>query len=279
MTEEELKLQHHEELTELARTIGAEIDKINNNGWKWGSSNTYQRFMVTTPMVMDVLKHVLQNPSLCDKLREAFDQEWYESASTRRLLYPTEKPTAKETQEGLMQSIEGCLAVCRKQIKLSTFFSSSPDELALANAVDDMGTLLWKMRYAKMKELRLDFSRNRLFDQGLHNVGDFVAVRPCGKEYEGKTYLGVLLGDFPMGVSYSQSKEDPDVIEVKLSHGNPAMYVSSLKKTIFGCESWWHKIKQPEDMKNISDEDINSTWYVQAMKAMKAMGDNKPENA
>ena len=268
MTEKELKLQHQEELTELARTIGAEIDEINSNGYKWGSDNTYQRFMITTPMVMDVLKHVLQNQSLSDKLREAFDQEWYESANTRRLLYPTEQPTAKETQEGLMQSIESCLAVCRKQIKLSAFFSSSPDELALANAVDDMGKLLWKMRCAKMKELRLDWNNEHLFNQGLHNVGDFVAVRPCGKEYEGKTYLGILLGDFPMGVAFSQSKTDPDVIDIQLSHGNPAMYVPSLKKTIFGCESWWHEIKQPEDLKDISDEDINSTWYVQVLKAM-----------
>lgn len=268
MTEEELKLQHHEELTELARTIGAEIDTINNNGKKWGLDNTYQRFMMTTPMVMDVLKHVLQNPSLCDKLREAFDQDWYESANTRRLLYPTERPTAKEMQEGLMQSIESCLAVCRKQIRLSSFFSTEPDELALANAVDDMGKLLWTLRFAKMKNLRLNWDKQYLFDQSMYDVGGFVAVRPCGKEYEGKTYLGILLGEFPQGVSYSQSKEDPDVIEVKLSHGNPAMYVPSLKKTIFGCESWWNKIKQPEDLKDISDEDINSTWYVQALKAM-----------
>lgn len=275
MTEEELKLQHHEELTELARTIGAEIDEINNNGRKWGGDNTYQRFMMTTPMVMDVLKHVLQNPSLRDKLRDAFDQEWYESANTRRLLYPTEKPTEKETQEGLMQSIESCLAVCRKQIRLSDFFSTIPDNLALANVVDDMGKLLWKMRFAKMKDLRLDWDKQHLFNQSMYNIGGFVAVRPCGKEYNGKTYLGILLGDFPQGVGYRQSNEDPDVIEVRLVHGNPAMYVPSLKKTIFGCESWWHKIKQPEDLKDITDEDINSTWYVHAMKAM----DDKQENA
>ena len=268
MTDEELKLQHQEELTELARTIGAEIDTINNNGMKWGSGNTCQRFMMTTPMVMDVLKHVLQNPSLRDKLREAFDKEWYESANTRRLLYPTEKPTEKETQEGLMQSIVSCLAVCRKQIRLSSFFSTEPDELALANAVDDMGKLLWQLRYAKMKDMRLDWDKQHLFDQSMYDVGCFVAVRPCGKEYEGKTYLGILLGEFPMGVSYSQSKEDPNVIEVKLSHGNPAMYVPSLKKTILGCESWWHKIKKPEDLKDITEDDINSTWYVQALKAM-----------
>lgn len=265
---EELKLQHQEELTELARTIGAEIDEINTEGRKWGSRNTYQRFMITTPMVMDVLKCVLQNPSLCDKLRDAFDQEWYESANTRRKLYPTEEPTAKEMHEDLMQSIESCLAVCRKQIRLSSFFSSSPDELALANAVNDMGKLLWKLRFTKMKDLRLNWDKQYLFDQSIYDVGGFVAVRPCGNEYEGKTHLGILLGNFPQGVSYSQSKEDPDVIEVKLSHGNPAMYVPSLKKTIFGCESWWHEIKQPEDMKNITDEDINSTWYVQALKAI-----------
>lgn len=268
MTDKELKLQHHEELMELARTIGAEIDNIINMGHKWGGTNTYQRFMMTHPRVMDVLKQVLQNPDMQDKLREALDQDWYESANAHRFLYPTEKLTTKEIQEDLIESVEACLAVCRKQIRLSSFFSSNADELALSNAVDDMGKLLWQLRYAKMKDLRLNWDKQHVFEQSMYDVGSFVAVRPCGKEYEGKTYLGILLGEFPMGVSFSQSATDPDVIEAKLSHGNPAMYVPSLKKTIFGCESWWQKIKKPEDLKDITDEDINSVWYMQVLKAM-----------
>lgn len=33
-------------------------------------------------------------------------------------------------------------------------------------------------------------------------------------------------------------------------------------------ESWWALIKGPEHLKEITDGDIQSVWYVQALKAM-----------
>jgi hypothetical protein len=55
--------------------------------------------------------------------------------------------------------------------------------------------------------------------------------------------------------------------ELTLNHTgtNPAMYVFSLKKVILGVSSWWQRIKKPEDLKQITEEDINSVWYVQAL--------------
>ena len=96
--------------------------------------------------------------------------------------------------------------------------------------------------------------------------GCFVSIKPCAEEYKGKTYLGLYLGDLPWmsNVSYN---EDEKILNVGVIH-NPAIYVFSLKKIIFGAESWWCKIDSSEDMKDISEEDINNTWYVKLLKAM-----------
>lgn len=55
---------------------------------------------------------------------------------------------------------------------------------------------------------------------------------------------------------------------------NPAIYVFDLQRIIFGAESWWSIIENPEELKDITDDDINSQWYV---KALKAMHNEEPE--
>lgn len=99
-----------------------------------------------------------------------------------------------------------------------------------------------------------------------HEAGEFVAVRPCGEKYEGKTYFGILIGDMPasLGSSYNPKTH---VLEVK-AMTNPGIYVPELKEVIFGNASWWHKIESEEDLKEITIDDINNTWYVKLMKEM-----------
>jgi hypothetical protein len=41
-----------------------------------------------------------------------------------------------------------------------------------------------------------------------------------------------------------------------------------LKKIVFGYESWWSKIDDPDKLKDIGDDDIDKTWYVQMFKEM-----------
>lgn len=96
--------------------------------------------------------------------------------------------------------------------------------------------------------------------------GSLVRIKPCAEEYKGKTYLGLYLGHLPLKntISYDEEKQ---VLKVGAVH-NPAIYVFSLKKIIFGAESWWCKINSPEDMKEISEEEINNTWYVKLLKTM-----------
>jgi len=97
-------------------------------------------------------------------------------------------------------------------------------------------------------------------------VGDYAAVRPCGEEYKNKTYLGYFVGDIPIGVS---ALHDPKENELTVSlSSNPAFFLPDIREVIFGCGSFWSKIKTPDDLRQITDFDIDSVWYVQALKAL-----------
>jgi len=94
-------------------------------------------------------------------------------------------------------------------------------------------------------------------------IGDIVAIRPCSKEYDGKTFVGILLGDIPIHLMASY-RPSTKVLSI-FAKGNPAIFVPDLKKVIFGCESWWGKIKDENHLRKITDDDIKNTWYVQAL--------------
>jgi hypothetical protein len=49
---------------------------------------------------------------------------------------------------------------------------------------------------------------------------------------------------------------------------NPAIYVPELRKIIFGCGSWWSEIESPDEIKDITDDDIENCWYVRLAKMM-----------
>lgn len=95
--------------------------------------------------------------------------------------------------------------------------------------------------------------------------GTLVRIRPCDKECEGKTYLGLYLGDLALSATCAFNPQT-GVLEVGHSFHNPAIWVPALKRIVFGCESWWGPIKSPEDMRDITDATINELPYVQAAK-------------
>lgn len=99
-----------------------------------------------------------------------------------------------------------------------------------------------------------------------HECGCMVEIRPCGKEYGGKSYIGIYLGDLPIRITSSFDRRTGVLKNSAMT--NPAIYVPELRKIIYGCESWWHEIKSLENFKGISDEDIENTWYVQLLRAM-----------
>lgn len=106
------------------------------------------------------------------------------------------------------------------------------------------------------------------YSNGLHAsyVGKPVAVR-----VKDKTYLGIFIGDLPSRthISYMAQTGRLSVNVVD----NPAMFVPELNRIVFGYESWWKVLESEEDFKDITDSDINNTWYVQMLKLI-----NKKEN-
>ena len=104
--------------------------------------------------------------------------------------------------------------------------------------------------------------------------GQFVKVRKAGETE--KTKLGLYLGDLPLGVRVGTTKEEPGTLHVVPGMTNPAIFVFDDNQIVYGCESWWGKINSPEELKEITDEDIDNVWYVQALKQINERGD-KPD--
>jgi hypothetical protein len=100
----------------------------------------------------------------------------------------------------------------------------------------------------------------------------WVAVRPCEEDFGDKTFLGLLVGDVALSVNFSDAglgeEDGTHVVEIGRSDYNPLILIPELGRTVLGCGSWWSIVKCPEDLKKISDADINSVWYVQAAKAL-----------
>jgi len=97
--------------------------------------------------------------------------------------------------------------------------------------------------------------------------GRLVAVRPCDPSLEDKTYLGVYVGDLPVGIGMSRNRES-GILELRPSLSNPCILVPELGRLVWGCESWWRRIESVEDLKDITDEEIENTWYVKALKTL-----------
>lgn len=96
--------------------------------------------------------------------------------------------------------------------------------------------------------------------------GKYVAIRPCGDNPDNKTYLGILIGEccmMAMGL-YNIEKQEIFVSD----RLNPMIFVPDLMKVVLGAESWWGEINKPEDLKKITDQDIQNVWYVKALNEM-----------
>jgi hypothetical protein len=98
-------------------------------------------------------------------------------------------------------------------------------------------------------------------------IGKFVRIRPCAREYQNKTFLGLYLGELPTGFQISHNTETKE-LNVRFNT-NPAIFVFDLKKIIYGCESWWGFIESEDELKTITDIDIDNIWYVKALKILK----------
>lgn len=89
-----------------------------------------------------------------------------------------------------------------------------------------------------------------------------VKIKPVGTD---KTYIGFYIGDIATGVSAGITETD---LNLQFSNFNPAIFVPELGRVVFGYESWWGEIESPEELTDITQDDIENVWYVQALKAM-----------
>lgn len=115
--------------------------------------------------------------------------------------------------------------------------------------------------------LTINSIENKDITPDFHNCGKLCEIRPCGDEYKDKTYLGIYLGRLPVSISSYLDKKTKTLINSAIT--NPAIFVPELNKIIYGYESWWRKIDAKEDFKEITDEDIEKTWYVKIFRAQK----------
>lgn len=121
---------------------------------------------------------------------------------------------------------------------------------------------------SKYIEYPIEVSKiNNRFEEepfSLYECGTLVKIRPCAKEYNNKTYLGIMLGEMPMGANFSYNPKSKELSIIP--NNNPAIFVPKLKKVIYGCESWWGVIKDESQIKDILDKDIDDIWYVKLLK-------------
>ena len=126
---------------------------------------------------------------------------------------------------------------------------------------------MFKSRYIEYPITVSKIENNDISFDGLgHKCGTLVKIRPCAEEYNNKTFVGIYLGDLPMGISSSYNEETQ--VLTNRTFSNPAIFVPELKKIIFGAESWWGELNPDEKVSDITDDDINSQWYVQMLKNM-----------
>lgn len=97
-------------------------------------------------------------------------------------------------------------------------------------------------------------------------VGKFVKITPCTEEYKGQTYLGLYLGDLPIGPHITHN---PNTKELNISvTTNPSIFVFDLNKIIYGMESFWGILESKEELKEITNKDIQNIWYVKVFKEL-----------
>jgi hypothetical protein len=123
-------------------------------------------------------------------------------------------------------------------------------------------SLNWQLAFNNYKELKYQVDGNPL---KIRECGTPVKVKSCKENHDNtKTYFGILLGDFPLAIGHSI---DNNIVTAKYTHYNPAIFIPELNDIVFGCESWWGRIKNKKDLKKlITNKVINNVWYMKILK-------------
>lgn len=168
-------------------------------------------------------------------------------------------------KEELLKDLEEIQSVLKDYKTFKSIISDNIEERTLGNlyrATQRIGLLL------AMNELKdVCHPENSAVQKPLFggNVGDMVSIRPVAEEYKGKSFIGFMIGEIATGSSISVTENK---IQLNFSGHNPAIFVPFLGKIIYGYESWWAKIEDENDFKEITEKDIENVWYVKLWKQM-----------
>lgn len=249
----------------LALEIGKEADKVAKEESTW-HGNFYQEWMAIHPMAINVIRALLKNEEALGRVRNIL-AKYDENVAFRLQKKADAEITTEEQHQELIDKLQSALEITCKTARLSDERSSDPERMARGMLCESLRSIIYKIRASFLTSI--EFDSPVVLNQALcHDIGKPVAIRPCGKEYEGKTFFGIYLGDFPLGFGWHFDKEDTHKMIVSPVYNNPAIFIPSLKRTIFGCESWWKVIENEEQLREISDDDIKNTWYVKLMRDM-----------
>lgn len=156
-------------------------------------------------------------------------------------------------------------SVCKKEQK---DFSNIPDDKYEEEIEKQIDCNEFESKYIEypLEISGIDFPKDKGIRTETYNgkCGQLVKVRPCNEKYGGRTYLGIFLGDADIGFHVSHNTQSKELSIIR--HYNPAIFVPELKEIIYGAGSWWGKINSEEELKEITDEDINDVWYVKMLQ-------------
>ncbi|UZS00238.1 hypothetical protein [Chondrinema litorale] len=167
-------------------------------------------------------------------------------------------PKTKE----ILDKIEKILEPIKQYDQFKYLFSEDKGEEILVNLISEIKSLRFMVLSTDIKDIA--FPKERPVRDGwTGKAGTLVKVRPCADEYGDKTFIGFLIGEAALS---SELEIKEDVIQLNHSQYNPAILVPEINKVIYGCESWWGKIKSVEELEEITDKDIDNVWYVKLLK-------------
>jgi len=84
-----------------------------------------------------------------------------------------------------------------------------------------------------------------------------------------------------------QVYNDPNYYDIVIFHdretkkleispfSNPAIFLPEFNEIVWGIESWWGVIEKEDDLRQITDKDIQNIWYVKALKAVQEKKDKE----
>lgn len=161
----------------------------------------------------------------------------------------------------LLELLEGHLDDTKDFNKLMHVLSRDNDVKSVAKFREMINKIAFKVKLSAIKETKHPEGKPIRENE---DVGSFVSVRPCAEKFN-KTYLGIYIGDAALS---SLVKIDDKAIVCEWGFYNPAILIPEINKIVYGMESWWSMIESEDDLKKITDLDIENVWYVKALKAI-----------